>query len=153
MHKRYRQRIDASPEIVFPLLCTVREVEWLDGWEYTMIYSVSGLIEKGAVFSTVSPGEESTVWIVTRHDAEARHVEFTRFTPRVKICVLTIGVEASGDGRSNVDVSYTYTSIGQQGNRFLGSWSDESFHDAMTFWERSMNHFLRTGSRLRRTDT
>jgi hypothetical protein len=151
--KRYRQTIDASPEIVFPLLCPVREAEWLDGWEYMMIYSVSGLIEKGAVFSTANPGEERTVWIVTRHDTEARVVEFTRFTPRAKICVLTIGVEPFGDDRSHVDVCYTYTSIAPQGNRLLQAWSDESFFDAVTFWERSMNHFLRTGRRLPRADT
>ena len=52
MVRSYRQTIDASPEIVFPLLCPVREAEWLDGWEFTMIYSVSGSMEKGAVFST-----------------------------------------------------------------------------------------------------
>ena len=56
MLKSYRQTINASPEIVFPLLCPVREVEWLDGWEYKMIYCVSGLIEKGAVFSTANTG-------------------------------------------------------------------------------------------------
>ena len=36
----YRQTIDATPEKVFPLLCPVREAEWLDGWQYAMIYSV-----------------------------------------------------------------------------------------------------------------
>ena len=151
--KRYRQTIDAAPETVFSLLCPVREAEWLDGWEYTMIYSDSGLAERGAVFSTVSPGEEPTVWIVTRHDAAARVVEFTRFTPRAKICVLTIEVGPFGAGRSRVDVSYIYTSVGPEGNRFLDAWSDEAFLDAVTFWERSMNHFLKTGSRLRRAGT
>lgn len=56
MFKSYRQTIDAPPETVFPLLCPVREAEWLDGWEYEMIYSMSGLIEKGAAFSTANPG-------------------------------------------------------------------------------------------------
>jgi len=152
MSKAYRQTIDAPPDIVFPLLCPVREIEWLDGWGCTMIYSVSGLIEKGAVFSTPNPGEESTVWIVTRHDTEARQVEFTRFTPRAKICVLTVGVEPLGEERSHVDVGYTYTSIAAEGNRFLETWSDESFVAAMIWWERSMNHFLCTGSLLRRGD-
>jgi len=69
------------------------------------------------------------------------------------VCVLTIEVAPFGDARSHVDVCYTYTSIAPEGNRFLDAWSDESFLDAVTFWERSMNHFLRTGSRLRRADT
>jgi len=153
MRKSYRQTIDASPEVVFPLLCPVREAKWLDGWEYAMVYSVSGSIEQGAVFTTPRAGEEKTVWVVTRHDTEERLVGFTRFTPRASVCVLTIEVAPFGDGHSHVDVCYTYTSIAPEGNRFLDAWSDELFLDAVTFWERSMNHFLRTGSRLRRADT
>lgn len=30
----------------------MREAEWLDGWKHNMIYSESGLVEEGAVFST-----------------------------------------------------------------------------------------------------
>jgi hypothetical protein len=147
--KSYRQTIDAPPEVVFPLLCPVREAEWLDGWQYKMIYSASGLAEEGAVFSTANPGEEDIVWVVTRHDPETRVVEFTRFTPRCKTCVLRIGVAPFDEGRSYVDVTYTYTSIAPGGNQFLESWTQESFLEAVVFWERSMNHFLKTGSRLR----
>ena len=62
--RTYRQTINAPPEKVFPLLCPVREAEWLDGWCYNMTYSASGLVEKGAVFSTPAEGEADTVWIV-----------------------------------------------------------------------------------------
>jgi hypothetical protein len=148
MVRTYRQTIDAKPDVVFPLLCPVREAEWLDGWEYAMIYSVSGLVEEGSVFSTTNPGEEDTVWVVTRHDPAARLVEFTRFTPRSRTCLLRIAVEPYGEERSHVDVSYAYTSIAPSGNQFLESWSERSFLDSVVFWERSMNHFLKTRSRL-----
>lgn len=36
--RTYHQTINAVPETVFPLLCPVREAEWLDGWQYAMIY-------------------------------------------------------------------------------------------------------------------
>jgi hypothetical protein len=150
--KSYRQTIDKPPDVVFPLLCPVREAEWLEGWQHKMIYSVSGLVEEGAVFSTANAGEEITVWVVTKHDPTRRLVEFTRFTPASRTCVLKIGVEPFGSERSHVDITYTYTSIAPQGNQFLSAWSDESFLEAVTFWERSMNHFLRTGGKLRRAD-
>lgn len=70
--RTYRQTIEAKPDVVFPLLCPVREVEWLDGWNHRMIYSASGLVEEGSVFSTSNPGEEDTVWVVIRHDPTAR---------------------------------------------------------------------------------
>src|SRR5512132_2448318 len=98
--RTYRQTIDAPPDVVFPLLCPVREAEWLDGWQYRMIWSRSNLVEEGAVFSTPGDGEADTVWIVTRHDAARRAVEFTRFTPASRVCVLQLLVAPADPGRS-----------------------------------------------------
>lgn len=148
--RAYRQTIEAPPDTVFPLLCPVREVEWLEGWAFTMIHSASGLAEPGAVFTTSSPGEADTVWVVTRHDRAAGLVEFTRFTPGSRTCLLRIAVTPSGEARSHVDISYSYTSITPPGDEFLEGWTEEVFHGAMIFWELSMNHFLKTGRRLPR---
>jgi hypothetical protein len=148
--RAYRQTIDATPDVVFPLLCPVREAEWLDGWEYTMVYSVSGLVEEGAVFTTSTPGEEDTVWVVTRHEPAARVVEFTRFTPRSRTCVLKIAVSPFGAARSHVDVSYAYTAIAPAGSEFLAGWTEDAFLGAVVFWEKSMNHFLKADGRLSR---
>ena len=150
--RAYCQTINAVPEVVFPLLCPVREAEWLDGWRYTMIFSRSGLVEEGAVFRTPGDGEENTLWIVTKHDGVRRAVEFTRFTPGSRVCVLRIGVRPDGAGRSFVDISYTYTTVAPAGNAFIDGFTEESFLGAMTFWEQSMNHWLETGRRLARRE-
>jgi len=148
--RTYRQTINASPEVVFPLLCPVREAEWLDGWRYTMLFSQSGLAEEGAVFTTPGEGEEDTVWIMTRHDAVQWAVEFTRFTPGSRVCVLRIGVKPASQGRSLVDIAYTYTATATAGNAFIDRFTEDAFRGAVTFWERSMNHWLETGERLAR---
>ena len=149
--RRYTQTIDAAPERVFPLLCPVREAEWLDGWRYTMIRSESGLAEAGAVFTTPGDDEPDTVWIVTTHDPARHIVEFVRFTHQSRVCVLRIAVRPSGERRSLVDVAYTYTSVTPAGNGFIDAATEESFLGAVTFWERSMNHWLATGRRLMKT--
>ncbi len=148
--RTYRQRIEAPPEVVFPLVCPVREAEWLDGWRYSMLYSESGLVEEGAVFTTPSAGEADTVWVVTRHDRVAREVEFTRFTPDSRTCVQKIAVSPSGENASHVDISYEYTSIAPAGRQFLDASTEDAFLAAMRFWEKSVNHFLKTGTRLSR---
>jgi len=148
--RSYRQTINTTPEEVFPLLCPVREAEWLDGWQYTMIYSESGLVEEGAVFSTSHEGEEDTVWIVTKHDPARREVEFTRFTHQSRTCVLKIAVSPKGESNSHVDISYKYTAVAPSGNTFIDGFTEEAFLEAVTFWEKSMNYFLETGERLRK---
>jgi hypothetical protein len=147
----YRQTIHASAETVFPLLCPVREAEWLDGWQYEMIYSESGLVEEGAVFSTPSEAEEDTVWIVVKHDSSTREVEFARFTNNSRTCLLKIAVKPKGEHSSYVDISYTYTGITSAGNRFVDDFGEDVFLEAVTFWEDSMNYFLETAKRLRKT--
>jgi hypothetical protein len=146
--RTYRQTINATPEMVFPLICPVREAEWLDGWQYAMIYSESGLIEEGAVFSTPHAGEADTVWIVTKHDPGKREVEFARFTHASRTCVLRIAVSAKAEHSSFVDISYTYTATTPTGNAFIECLTDEAFVAAVSFWERSMNYFLDTGKKL-----
>jgi hypothetical protein len=148
--RTYRQTINATPEKLFPLICPVREAEWLDGWQYAMIYSDSGLVEEGAVFSTPHAGEADTVWIVTRHDPEKREVEFARFTPASRICVLRIAVSAKAEHSSFVDISYTYTATTPAGNAFIENLTEEAFVEAVNFWEKSMNYFLDTGKKLAR---
>ena len=148
--RTYRQTINATPEKVFPLLCPVREAEWLDGWRYRMIYSESGLAEEGAVFSTPFDGEEDTVWIITKHDAKKHEVDFARFTHNSRTCLLRIYVEFKDENTSYVNISYTYTGIMPAGNSFIDNFTEETFLEAVIFWEKGMNYFLKTGDKLKK---
>ena len=148
--REYRQTIRATPEDVFPLLCPVREAEWLDGWNYQMIYSASGLVEEGAVFITPLQGEEDTVWVVTHHDPERHSVNFVRFTPGSRTCVLEIVVSPKDTSTCFVDIRYTYTGITPEGNEFIDGFSKEAFVEAMKFWEKSMNYYIKTGHKIKK---
>ena len=148
IRRTYRQTINAKPAVVFPLLCPVREADWLDGWQYTMIYSKCGLVEEGAIFSTPFQGEEDTIWIVTKHDSNTFKVDFARVTPNSRTSILCIAVTPKGDNGSYVDISYTYTAIAPAGNDFIDHFTEEAFKKAVSFWERSMNHYLETGRKL-----
>ena len=153
--RRYTQHIQAPPERVFPLLCPVREADWLHGWgdELEMVYSDSGVAEDGCVFRTGVPGQPEVVWMITRHDPVQRVVEFFRVTTGLVATRLNIQVETRTDGSSSVHITYTYTPLGPAGRAFLEEHSSEdAFRVDMAWWERSMNHWLRTGEALRPAD-
>lgn len=151
VNRDYRQTINAPPKIVFPLLCPVREAEWLDGWQYDMIYSESGLVEEGMVFSTPHETEKDTIWIVAKHDSSTCEVVFARFTNNSRTCLLKIAVKPKGKQKSYVEVSYTTTGITPAGNDVVDEFTEDAFLEAVTFWEKSMNYFLETGERLSKT--
>src|SRR2546430_15425417 len=64
----YTQTNDAPPDRVFPLLCPVREADWVPGWQYKMIYSKSGVAEAGCGFTTPNGDGTETTWLVTPYD-------------------------------------------------------------------------------------
>jgi hypothetical protein len=150
--RRYTQHIEARPEIVFPLLCPVREGDWLDGWidEIEMLHSESGLAEDGCVFRTRVPGRPETVWMITRHDPIQKVVEFFRVTTGLVATRLRIGVEAGADASSSVQITYTFTPLSPAGRAFAQeNHSEAAFRSDMGWWEDSMNHWLRSGEILR----
>ena len=42
VRRTYRQHLVAPPDAVFPLLCPVRETEWVQGWDPTLVVTASG---------------------------------------------------------------------------------------------------------------
>ncbi|KAB2964775.1 MAG: hypothetical protein F9K16_03510 [Thermoanaerobaculia bacterium] len=151
--RHYTQRIEAPPARVFPLLCPVREADWLEGWGeiVEMVHSDSGLAEDGCVFLTRPPGQVETVWVITRHDPTRGEVEFVRVTPGLLATRLCILVQAAEGEASTVKVTYQFTPLSEAGVALAReAHSEETFRRSMVWWEASMNHWLRTGELLRR---
>ena len=143
----YTQHLVAPPAAVFPLLCPVRESDWIDGWSPLLVLSHSGLAEPDCVFVTDSRPYDA-VWFITRHEPERGFVEMIKVTPDVTACKLTIRLRAAGSG-SEADVTYSHTSLGPQGDVFVASFTAEFYVQFMREWEERMNHYLAHGTALR----
>ena len=143
----YTQHLVAPPAAVFPLLCPVREANWIDGWNPLLVLSHTGLAEPDCVFVTDSRPYDA-VWFITRHEPERGFVEMIKVTPDVTACKLTIQVRAAGAG-SEADVTYSHTSLGPQGDLFVASFTAEFYVQFMREWEDRMNHYLAHGTVLR----
>lgn len=145
----YTQRFVASPADVFPLLCPVREADWIEGWNPSLVISASGVAEPDCVFTTSSDAGEA-VWYITRHEREAGFVEMVRITPGVTACKLTIQLRPAAEG-SEADITYSHTSLGPKGDEFLRSFTKEYYQKFMQDWESRLNHYLRHGTALKGT--
>jgi hypothetical protein len=150
--RNYVQRIQAAPSVVHALICPVREAEWLDGWDYRLIFSHSGLAEKGCVFTSRIPGEKDTIWLITRRDDAACETHFARITPDSRVAEVTVRIDDGGEQTCHVNISYTITALTEAGNTFIDNFTEENFVNDMKFWEATMNHYLKTGKALPRTD-
>ena len=135
--RTFVQRIAATPEQVFPLLCPEMEKRWLSGWDYRMIYSRTGVAERGAVFET-SSANGKTVWVVTEYDP-ARRIGFVRWQPDGLVVQLEISLGQHHNHETAVSISYTYTAIDERGAPVLSAMDDKGWLETMAHWEGSMN--------------
>jgi len=104
---------------VFPLLCPVRELDWLDSWNYKMIHSNSGLIEKDCVFTTPHHVDFETIWYVTQYDKSNYKIEFVRVTPNENVVKINIQLEKINEQKTRVIIDYQYTALNEEQNKFI----------------------------------
>jgi len=142
----YTQTNLAAPEKVFPLLCPVREADWVPGWGYGLIYSQSGIAELGCVFTTPNENGIDTVWLVTEYDQSAFRIAFAWVWPGLVAAQIRISLRGKLQGTTEADIRYSYTGLSPEGNREVARYDDAWFHHKMQSWEKAINHYLTTGS-------
>lgn len=142
----YTQRLVGAPAEVFPLLCPVREADWIEGWDPLSVISASGVAEPDCVFTT-SATPDDAVWYVSRHEPGACFVEMIKITPSVTACRLSIQLRPAGGG-CEAEVTYTHTSLGPDGDAFVDAFTEEYYRTFMRDWEARLNHYLQHGAPL-----
>ena len=142
--RTYTQRLVAAPAVVFPLLCPVREADWIEGWNPPWVISTSGFAEADCVFAT-SAEPIDAVWYITRLEPGDGFVEMLKITPTVTACRLTIQLRAT-DAGSEAEITYSHTSLGPEGDKFVASFTEDFYRQFMQDWESRLNHYLRYGT-------
>ncbi|HJV22693.1 MAG TPA: hypothetical protein VJ570_08350 [Holophagaceae bacterium] len=138
--------LPAPPREIFPLLCPVREADWIPGWSANLLWSRSGVAEPGALFTTPGPTGSPWIWHIVEHDAVAGRIRFSVTAPGSHLLDLVLGLEAAGEG-ARLAWTYTLLALTPEGETFLDAY-EEAFRPKMELLERRLRHWLRTGTLL-----
>jgi hypothetical protein len=149
----YIQRNIALPERVFPLLCPVREADWVPGWQHGLIYSESGVAENGCVFITPNEDGTETTWMVTDYDPASFRIAFAWVNHGLMAAQIRISLSKRSGGNASPDetsaqIQYAYTGLSIEGNRQVERYDQQWFRHKMQGWEAAINHYLQTGRRI-----
>jgi hypothetical protein len=140
--RKYVQKLRAKPAAVFPLLCPVREKEWIEGWDPLTVYTSSGFAERDCVFTTGDVTPE-TIWVMTVCDLARLRIEIVKVTPGMTVGRLNISLsDDEATGGTAAEVVYLYTALSKQGEGFVRGYSEEYFTEFMEYWERQLNALL-----------
>ncbi len=147
--------IAAPADDIFLLACPVEELKWIDGWDFTMVYSESGKNEPGCIFIEEMTARhvlgpmfhEKTYWITLLHDPKSHAVHFI-LARSTTLTHLKIHMDRADAGKTKVSWNMTMTSIREDANDAF----DEHVADRMTsmlmFLGHSLKHFCETGGKL-----
>ena len=146
--RTYTWKIGTTRDRVFPLLCPVREYEWIPGWSCDLIHSDSGVAEEGCIFQTTFPGEGLEVWVITRHDPENHLFQVLRFIEGSRVVRVDVSL-TSADGVSTTLLwKQTITALNDAGNEYVDTFSDEAQRARMNLLGKALAHFCETGKML-----
>jgi len=147
--KEFSRKISASPSEVFPLLCPVREYDWIDGWTCDLIYSDSGVAENNCVFTTKFPRGSEEIWVVSEYDPEKYVIQFVVVNPKTHIMKFDVSLRDDGDNSTTALWRSTFTALTEEGNELIDKTLDETYPAVMTRLSKSLDHYCRTGKMLK----
>ena len=147
--KSHIVKLDGTPEQIFPLLCPVREEEWIIGWErdtYELIYTESGFNEEGCIFKTTYPDGIDSLWVCTKYDKVNHEVEFLVHIKDTSIRKTNILLTANADQTTNAKFEYTVTAISENGNISVDH-LEEMTVSSVSRLGKMINYYLHNGKK------
>ena len=133
--------IEASKEAVFPLLCPVREYDWIWDWKCDVLLTDSGLNELHCVFQTEWEQVGSETWFTVDLVPDER-VAFVRAGADWMIhYIITLRQTDSG---TSVEWKQILVGITPKGNENVEGMT-LIFDDIMEHLGKALSHFLKHG--------
>lgn len=143
--------LEAPAKVVFPLLCPVKEVDWIDGWEdiCTLVYTASGIAEEACVFETDIPLEGKSLWICSDYDAEKTQIEYIKHLLGKTIIKWRMSVSDLPGGKSVIHSLYKATSLSPEGRAYVQKLDEKGVADLLQGMRERVNYYV-THDRMKR---
>jgi len=116
----YSVTLETSMDMFFPLLCPVREADWIPGWTTEILYSKSGLAENRVVFVTDETNSHGPgIWTFTGFERD-KFLEFV-LVQEDMIADGHIDVRDNNDGTVSGTWNITATALTEKGNQMVNN--------------------------------
>lgn len=141
------QLLKSKPEKIFPLLCPVREYDWIDTWKCEMVYSNSGFAELDCVFITDLDGNEKEYWVIDKFEKNST-IQFLKFNSYI-ITRYRISLKSNEDGTTTANWEQLITSVNEKGNNYIECYVNDEYSKKISALEDKLNYYLLNGKCLK----
>jgi len=154
---RYEIVLRGGADECFALACPVAELQWIDDWQFHLLYSDSGRNENDCIFIEAVSGlavhrvaRSDTYWYTTLYDPAARRFHAVLLTDDFILGRWTLEVDPQEDGSSRMRLALTDTGLTEEGNRIiLENGFEARVANMLRFIASSARHYTETGEILR----
>ena len=119
----------------------------LTQYNLLLVLSKSGFAETDCSFVT-KKNNEKNYWVVTKYDRKNFEIEMIIVSPDITIGKLQIKLSKAKSLKTKAKISYTYTSLGKKGDRFIKEFTRDKYKSFMKSWEDKINYFLLNHKKL-----
>lgn len=138
------EKLKATPEQIFPLLCPTREADWIPGWHPDLIYTNSGYAEENCVFRTEKNHLMSGgTWIFTDYKPN-EYIKFVKVESNI-IRHCKIDLVQNSDGTTKVTFKTISTALTLKGNKIIKNNKNHSNSNPIF---KLMNFYLEKGKKI-----
>lgn len=138
----HRFTVKAEPKAIFPLLCPVREYDWIPFWKCRLIHSTSGRAEKDCVFRTFFLHRGRETWTCYLYEPNEcigyLHIGGGRVT-RVEVSL------TPEDQSTQITWSSTLTGLSWRGNRYIEKMSQPAYEGEIGALGAMLDQYVTTG--------
>ena len=141
--RTYTQHLNGKSSEVFPLLCPVREYEWIEHWKCDLVFTESGYAEKDCIFKTnfLDDGPEK-IWVVTTYIPNEK-IEFI-VTNQNLVMRFGITLISQNDGSTLAEWKQVITALNAAGEKYIDELTEEKYAEEKKKLEEILNYFLLT---------
>jgi hypothetical protein len=142
----YSTILSSSPEKVFPLLCPIREYDWIPAWQCEVIYSKSGYAELGCVFTTDFKDHSGPeTWVVCTYEKNKR-IGFVK-TGNHSTTRYNVSLERNQTG-STIQWEQEITSLDEHGDLLLDKMTESVYDEKMKHINKLLEYYLLHGKSM-----
>lgn len=146
--RSYTHTVNRAASDIFPLLCPIREYDWIEPWNCEMIWSESGIAENNCIFKTDLPGRGTEIWTVSRYEPDVA-IEFVRFCTDQAVIKLDVTLHPTMTNITEIQWTHVSTGLNEAGNLWVEEQTDSRYRKEMQGLENRLTHFLETGDILK----
>lgn len=128
---------------VFPLFGAFEERKWTKGWNPTLIYPTTEIIEEGTTFKTDGHGhgEKEFIWRVSKYDQENFLIQYL-VSSENRYWTITINCKPIADSKTLATVTYTFFGLNELGNQLNKHLLEAMYKNNLSDWEEEINSYL-----------